>query len=245
MKRREEKGTLSISLGIDCSVRDLGPGFLARPSGPLRVPARCISRRGFMTGIVKEQPLRKMTSAAYTVGRHSISDGFAVDCQVSAFFAATAQPRVLPDEESRTSRFGVLVALTVQRRRYRPGIEHCPLYIGRTRRPGRDVESATTEAVPRFALRHYGSKRCHVSHCDITGPGLAREGCHSVAPFRQMTTRGTFVKRTDERKVAIRNVAPVSAPVATRFRHRATPCDFLMSLRFILCKDPKKEGILK
>ena len=55
-----------------------------------------------MTGIVKEQPLRKMTSAAYTVGRHSISDGFAVDCQVSAFFATTAQPRVLPDEESRT-----------------------------------------------------------------------------------------------------------------------------------------------
>jgi len=35
-----------------------------------------------MTGMVKEQPLRKTTSAAYTVGRYSISDGFAVDCHV-------------------------------------------------------------------------------------------------------------------------------------------------------------------
>ncbi len=102
LRTPKRMGHCLFSLGIDCSVRDLGLGFLTRPSGPLRVPARCISRRGFMTGIVKEQPLRKMTSAAYTVGRHSISDGFAVDCQVSAFFATTAQLRVLPDEESRT-----------------------------------------------------------------------------------------------------------------------------------------------
>ena len=33
------------------------------------------------------------------------------------------------------------------------------------------------------------------------------KGCHPS--FRQMTTRGTVVKRTDKRKVAMRNVAPV------------------------------------
>ncbi|RLE35401.1 MAG: hypothetical protein DRJ61_03410 [Acidobacteria bacterium] len=47
-------------------------------------------------------PLRKMTSAAYGVGRDSIANGFAERCQVSAFFAATAQMGGLPGEESRT-----------------------------------------------------------------------------------------------------------------------------------------------
>ncbi|RLE22158.1 MAG: hypothetical protein DRJ65_14465 [Acidobacteria bacterium] len=55
-----------------------------------------------MTEIGRKQPLRKTTSAAYDKGRHSIAVGTAVDCQVSAFFATTAQPSVLPDEESRT-----------------------------------------------------------------------------------------------------------------------------------------------
>ncbi|RLE29320.1 MAG: hypothetical protein DRJ61_14805, partial [Acidobacteria bacterium] len=43
-----------------------------------------------------------MASAAYGVGRDSIADALAVDCQVSTFFATAAQPAGLPDEESRT-----------------------------------------------------------------------------------------------------------------------------------------------
>jgi len=43
-----------------------------------------------------------MTSAAYGVGGHSIADGVAVDCQVSAFFAPSEWPKGLPGEESRT-----------------------------------------------------------------------------------------------------------------------------------------------
>jgi len=43
-----------------------------------------------------------MTSAAYTVGRDSIAESVAVDCPVSAFFAAGLSFEGLPGEESRT-----------------------------------------------------------------------------------------------------------------------------------------------
>ena len=43
-----------------------------------------------------------MTSAAYGVSRDAVADGVAERCQVSAFFATTAWPEGLPDEESRT-----------------------------------------------------------------------------------------------------------------------------------------------
>ncbi len=62
-------------------------------------PARCISLKGYSVGIGRASPLRKMTSAAYGVGRDSIADDTAVGCPVSPFFASTAQLRVLPDEE--------------------------------------------------------------------------------------------------------------------------------------------------
>ncbi|RLE19211.1 MAG: hypothetical protein DRJ65_20525 [Acidobacteria bacterium] len=40
-----------------------------RPSGPLRGPARRIFLKGHSSGIGRASPLRKMTSAAYGVGR--------------------------------------------------------------------------------------------------------------------------------------------------------------------------------
>ncbi len=43
-----------------------------------------------------------MTSAAYTVGQHSIADVLAVDCPVSTFFATSFWLGGLPGEESRT-----------------------------------------------------------------------------------------------------------------------------------------------
>ncbi len=52
--------------------------------------------------IGRAQPLEEMTSAAYGVARDAVAEAFAVDCQVSTFFATAAQPAVLPDEESRT-----------------------------------------------------------------------------------------------------------------------------------------------
>jgi hypothetical protein len=60
-----------------------GLGFQARPSGARgRAPARCISRRGFVTEIGRKSPLRKMTSAAYGVGRDSTVDALAERCPV-------------------------------------------------------------------------------------------------------------------------------------------------------------------
>ena len=63
-----------------------------------------------------------MTSAAYGVSRDSIANGVAERCQVSAFFAATAQLGGLPGEESRTRHapserdaLGIQVGQPVQR----------------------------------------------------------------------------------------------------------------------------------
>ncbi len=55
------------------------PDFHPRPSGSRkRAPARCIFLKGSSTGNGKISPLRKMTSAAYGVGHHSIADVTAV-----------------------------------------------------------------------------------------------------------------------------------------------------------------------
>ncbi len=79
--------------------RARGGAVHPRPSGPLRVPARRISRRGDSSEFGRQPPIRKMTSAAYGVSQDLIAGGAAVGCPVSPFFASTARVGDLPGEE--------------------------------------------------------------------------------------------------------------------------------------------------
>ena len=84
-KARHRKYLRLVEGTAGFSTRSGLPGFPAlqhRPSGPLRAPARRISRRGFVTEIGRESPLRKMTSAADAVGRDSAADALAEGCPV-------------------------------------------------------------------------------------------------------------------------------------------------------------------
>jgi len=73
----------------------LSPAFWSA-FGP---PARCIFLKSNNVEIERASPLRKMTSAAYDVGRDSIAEDTAVGCPVSPFFATAAQLGILPGEE--------------------------------------------------------------------------------------------------------------------------------------------------
>ncbi len=87
---------LEISINRDLA---LSPAFgVARGAPPL---GAFPGGAAFPT-LVGGPPLREMTSAAYGVSRDSLANSVAEHCQVSAFFAATAQLGGLPDEESRT-----------------------------------------------------------------------------------------------------------------------------------------------
>ena len=93
---------LPRSLGSDavhCSGSWIPTPAFGRASVP---PARRISLKGDNVGIGRALPLRKMTSAAFGVGRDSVAEALAVGCPVSAFIATAEYSGVLPDEESRT-----------------------------------------------------------------------------------------------------------------------------------------------
>ena len=85
---------LALSAVRDC-------GIHPRPSGPLRAPARCIFLRGLATGIGRESPLRKMTSAAYGAGNHPVANALAAGVPLFPFSATSPLSNRLPGENGK------------------------------------------------------------------------------------------------------------------------------------------------
>jgi len=91
-------------------------------------PARCISRRGLVSGIGRVPPLREMTSAAYGISRDSVAEATAVGCQARFFLKLNVNREGYRGKNSKhgTPRSRGLGALMIERR-HRP--------CGKTRAP--------------------------------------------------------------------------------------------------------------
>ena len=109
LERYGNSPVLLFSNAVPVPASDLQP----RSSGPLRAPARCISRKGDSVKARRVPPLQEMTSAAYGAGKHSVANALAAGVPLFPF---SATPPLFRSsalgkwEKSGTSRLGVLGA---------------------------------------------------------------------------------------------------------------------------------------